>query len=345
MPFYYGLKKLPAEERVRAVRGILELRKGLNASVPSRNLEGTILLATWNIREFDSNAFGARTAESYYYIAEIISHFDLVAIQEVREDLSALERLCSILGSWWQYIVTDTTDGAAGNKERLAFVYDSRKVRFSGLAGELVLPPTKSQPALQFARTPFLCGFKAGWSKFTLCTVHIVYGTSKRYDPRRVNEIETLAATMAERGREEGERIGEPENVVLLGDFNIFNRKDRTFEELVKQGFTIPEELQSIPGTNVEKNKHYDQIAIMARPRRFGLTPHAGVFDFFEHVFRLDEAEEYASLVAATGGEKAGFEFWRTHQMSDHLPMWCEIRVDFSAEYLADITQDAESAS
>ncbi len=26
--------------------------------------------------------------------------------------------------------------------------------------------------------------------------------------------------------------------------------------------------------------------------------------------------------------------YWRTHQMSDHLPMWIEFKVDFAEEYL-----------
>jgi len=55
-------------------------------------------LATWNIREFDSNKYGHRLEESFFYIAEIIAIFDLVAIQEVRDDLSAFRRVMSILG-------------------------------------------------------------------------------------------------------------------------------------------------------------------------------------------------------------------------------------------------------
>lgn len=79
----------------------------------------------------------------------------------MHDDLRALDRLQSILGGWWKYIVTDVTEGTAGNRERLAYLYDSRKVTFGGLAGELVLPPSKKDDVLQFARTPFLCGFKA----------------------------------------------------------------------------------------------------------------------------------------------------------------------------------------
>lgn len=26
--------------------------------------------------------------------------------------------------------------------------------------------------------------------------------------------------------------------------------------------------------------------------------------------------------------------YWRTHQMSDHLPMWVELKIDYSEQYL-----------
>jgi hypothetical protein len=343
MPYYYGLKRLDSELRNRTVGGIHELRRGLEAAgVPRRNLSDTLLLATWNIREFDSATYGERVPESLYYIAEIVNHFDLVAIQEVREDLSALKRLQALLGGWWKYIVTDVTIGKSGNGERLAFLYDSRKVSFSGLAGEVVLPSGKAGPVLQFARTPFVCGFKAGWSSFSLCTVHVYYGTSKKDDPRRVKEIEQLAQTLADRGKADPRRIGEPENLILLGAFNIFDRNDVTFKALTDAGFTIPEALQTVPGSNVAKNKHYDQIAFMTRPRRFAATGKAGVFDFFEYVFRTDQAAEYAALLEATGGKTAGFEKWRTYQMSEHLLMWCEVDIDFSREYLDDLARDRD---
>jgi hypothetical protein len=31
------------------------------------------------------------------------------------------------------------------------------------------------------------------------------------------------------------------------------------------------------------------------------------------------------------------FRTWRTYQLSDHLPLWAEFRVDFADEYLAGI--------
>jgi hypothetical protein len=43
----------------------------------------------------------------------------------------------------WKYLLTDVTEGEPGNQERMAFLYDSRKVRFGGLAGEVMIPPRK----------------------------------------------------------------------------------------------------------------------------------------------------------------------------------------------------------
>jgi hypothetical protein len=345
MPFYFALKREPESVQKRAAGGLIRLKEALK-KIPKRTIEETVLLATWNIREFDSGKYGARTAECFYYIAEIITHFDLVAIQEVRDDLRALDKLQEILGGWWKYIVTDVTEGTAGNRERMAFLYDSRKVTFGGLAGEVVLPDSKKERSLQFARTPFLCGFKAGWSKFNLCTVHIYYGKASAVDPRRVKEIDDLAKFLAKRaadppkqpdrpdGKVTAVRNPEAENLVLLGDFNIFNREDVTMQSLLKAGFTVPKELQTVSGSNKDQDRHYDQIAFITRPSRFGTTGNAGVFNFYEYVFRDQDEAEYRPLM----GEAKRYNDWRTYQMSDHLLMWIELKIDFAAEYLREMT-------
>lgn len=56
------------------------------------------MLATWNVREFGRSMFGVRGAEPIYYLAEVIDRFDLVAVQEVRDDLTLLHRLMRVLG-------------------------------------------------------------------------------------------------------------------------------------------------------------------------------------------------------------------------------------------------------
>ena len=79
--YYYGLKydKVSAARRQRILEGLLRLRGQLEAELPAKTLEETFLLATWNIREFGAKRFGPRVLDSFYFIAEIISRFDVVS--------------------------------------------------------------------------------------------------------------------------------------------------------------------------------------------------------------------------------------------------------------------------
>ena len=102
MPFYNRMER--TGYRHRASTSLLRLREQLRDEIPPRTVRDTLLPATWNIRDFDSNKFGHgyRLSESYYYIAEIISAFDLVAVQELNEDLRALRRVKDILSPTWK---------------------------------------------------------------------------------------------------------------------------------------------------------------------------------------------------------------------------------------------------
>lgn len=325
-------------ERQRTLGGLQRLRAALSAQVPTKTSTDTLLLATWNIREFDAARYGPRTDESYFYIAEILSRFDLVAVQELREGLYPLQRVQRLLGSWWDYIVTDVTLGTAGNSERMAFLYDRRKVAFTGLAAELVLPRkagAKEEP-VQLARSPFVAGFKAGWAYLTLLTVHIYYGKGVAVDPRRLAEITAFAQTLAGNAekyacapQDELGVVSDPGNLIMLGDFNIFGRGDATLQAITSAGFVVPQALQSVPGSNVAKDKHYDQIAYLRQLSKLQPTGRAGVFDFFEQVYADEKL--YETVRAGKGGS---FRQWRTFRMSDHLPMWMEFGVDDSAAYL-----------
>lgn len=350
MPFYNRIDtKTP--EGMRTAKRLIDLRQGLD-SIPEKTVDDTLLLATWNIRDFDKPAYGYRSDEAIYYIAEIISRFDLVAIQEVYKDLTGLKRVLRVLGGYWKYIVTDVTEGRQGNKERMTFVYDSRKVSFGGLAGELVLPPVKVKggdtvPAEQVWRTPFVCGFRAGWSRFMLASVHILWGSgksTKNKEPAdRVAEIRKVAQFLKKRTEDE---TAWSQNLILLGDFNIFTTKGDAYNELLKANFKVPDELLDFC-TNAKRDRQYDQIAFRVQKNRLGSTGNAGVFDFFDHVYRAGDEKIYREQMGTsyttkkngntrTDKEKSRYynTYWRTHQMSDHLPLWVELKIDYSKQYL-----------
>ncbi|MCU0337391.1 MAG: endonuclease/exonuclease/phosphatase family protein [Sediminibacterium sp.] len=352
MPFYPDLKKEildstsspyqnPSKKLSQVAEKLLQLKEYLNNSVPPKTREDKLLLATFNIREFDSNRKknGPRTIESLYYLAEIISSFDIIALQEINQDISALKKVMRILGPDYNFFLTDVTEGVSGNGERMAYVYDQKKILFRNIAGEIVLPGTAKKPVPQFARTPYLVSFQAGWFKFSLCTVHIYYGknTGEQFE-QRIKEIENLSMFFKNRSSKEDE------NFILLGDFNILNNEDRTMQALLKGGFKIPEALMKRPGSNLKKDMFYDQIVYKEGSNKIKFSGNAGVLDFFEVVFREDEKElyyeDYVEVMKANKKAankttyNAKFKEWKTYQMSDHLPLWVEFDVNYSKEYL-----------
>ena len=100
-------------------------------------------------------------------------------------------------------------------------------------------------------------------------------------------------------------------------------------QAITDAGFVVPPELLQLPGSNVARNKHYDQIAYFRNLSKMRTTGRAGIFDFYEHVYRDEGA--YAG---PRNGRGSSFNEWRTYQMSDHLPMWIEFSVDDSEAYL-----------
>ncbi|MCB0706508.1 MAG: endonuclease/exonuclease/phosphatase family protein [Saprospiraceae bacterium] len=350
MPLYKNLNPKRRADK-RTLERLLILREKLRNQIPARSQSKTLLLASWNIRDFDKPGFGARLDESLYYIAEIISCFDIVAVQEIYRDLAALNKLMEILGDNWKYVFSDAAEGRQGNQERIAFVYDSQKVRFGGLAGELVIPPlerkvkdeqgnttTVLEHLGQIWRTPLICGFQAGWARFMLCNVHIQWGDSSADAPGRIREIEHIAKFLKKRSEDP---TAWARKLILLGDFNIFSRKDSTYQVLEKAGFRCPEEFKEVY-TNVARTKQYDQILLRERKDRFEVLS-GGTFDFFETVFRDDDEETYKPYMVKKGDGSMyrSYSQWRTFQMSDHLPLWLELQIDYADEYLKTKLADA----
>lgn len=114
---------------------------------------------------------------------------------------------------------------------------------------------------------------------------------------------------------------------------------------LKSKGFKIPEE---IDGAKVrrEGDHFYDQIAVRVKDKRFKIAG-GGMLDLFEDVFRDEDLSLYEKFVPAQDPEKKAafkaktpegrFLKWRTWQMSDHAPLWIEIKTDFTENYLQDV--------
>ena len=374
MPFYYSLRRAirNPKERARVIGKLRELQGQLDADVPSKDADSNVLIATFNIRDFGApgtrRGFGKRQPESFFYIAEILSRFDFIAVQEVNE-LDEWEEVMDILGPDWDYIATDVTDRSlGGNGERLLYCFDKRKMWFKRIAGEIVLPTKmliskalvtteegkKLHAGKQFRRTPFVTSFQSGWFKFDICTVHIFYGEES--GPKleeRVEEIDRVAKYFGKRAQK---ALKEGKSLILLGDFNVVHPDHETMSALVNNDFTIPSVLKK--PTNLGRDKYYDQIAFMTKPdvieyiEKRSPSPknrNAGIFEIFGNLYKDSEWEDYKSQMkkSPNGKNKSDsdlkkyFKSWRTYQLSDHKLMWVRINSNDSAAYLERLKKEA----
>ena len=92
-------RRIKAADRSRVVSNLIALREQLSRDVPRKDADEPLLLATWNVRDLgkvNRRGFGDRLPESYFYIAEVLSRFDFVAVQEVNE-LEEWKRVVEIL--------------------------------------------------------------------------------------------------------------------------------------------------------------------------------------------------------------------------------------------------------
>ncbi len=174
--------------------------------VPDRT-DSRILVATWNLANLGAQE---RRDQDKALITEVLSWFDIIAVQECRENFADLEDLQRKLGPSTRMLMSD----AAGNDERLTFLYDASRFQLLEEIGEPPLPPyirrtpgadlTRDRERYQtvFAAKPGSIAAPTAGLHFTdrvlerlrqrsipICEVllHVGYGTFK---PVRSQEIE-----------------------------------------------------------------------------------------------------------------------------------------------------------
>ncbi len=346
---------LSDNDKKRTIANINALKEGLLKEIPSKKIDTNLLLASWNIKNFGT--IKDRTAESLYYIAEIINAFDIVALQEINSDISHFNKVLRLLGSNWKHTISDVTEGNAGNDERFGFLYDSTRVSLSGLSGEIVISPETLNEHIiisQLKRTPTFTGFESGWQKFSIISVHLHPGESGNGDNRpsdqdiRKEEVRLLTEVI----KKKLQRTSfEDSNIIVLGDTNLYKEDTDIVDLLYNIDF---KESTGLEGkfTNTSLNQIYDRIFLNVH-KYFELSigedgkEKGGVFNLFNYVYQdtVEVITEYKELMLAhkdnptTLTNDAKFKtyynrYWKRNQVSDHLPVWIEIKTDNSASFL-----------
>jgi endonuclease/exonuclease/phosphatase family metal-dependent hydrolase len=311
---------------VDIAKNIALLKEDLDLKIPPKKLEKNLLIATWNIRGFGdiSRKWKSTTTDSpkrdlhsLVCIAEIIKRFDVIAVQEVKANLKGLRDVLKVLGAHWSLILTDVNQGDVGNGERMAYLFDTRRVNLSGLACELVVPEewtkiiSKGMLSKQFVRSPYAVSFRSQNQTFILVTLHILYGKTS---VDRISELKGIAKWLSSWADDIN---AYHQNLIALGDFNIDERGDLLNQTFISEGLFIPPALQNDKVTRsiFDETKFYDQIAW----------------------FQNSNKKNNISLEFITGGN---YDFIKTSlmnrnltkqamsfMMSDHFPLWAEFKL------------------
>lgn len=276
-----------------------------------------LLLATWNLANFGDQE---RQPVHLKIIAEIISWFDIIAIQEIKNNSAHFQEVIKLLGKDFRFIFSD----ASGNNERMGYIYRATKVALLFEVGEVAIPPSQfksiklegvSSSFQGFDRSPFLSSFKVKSFDFSLMNVHLYFG-----DESEAKSIERRCLEAFCVGRWADLRMKSKysytTNIFALGDFNLpmVDDKDPVYKALVQKGLQLPDHTSKIY-SNLNDDKAYDQIAFLPGMKS-AIISH-GVFPFDNALF----AEVYKTKTPAE------FRSFVKYFISDHRPMWMELSI------------------
>lgn len=285
--------------------------------IPSSNSKN-LLIATWNIANL-----GVQLREKNHYkiIAEIISWFDVIALQEVNDNTIGLREIQKYSDKKYKVIFTDTS----GNNERMAFIYNSQKLCLMEKTGEIAIAAEDLKniklPGINFkfsgfSRSPFLVTFNFKKFLFALINVHLYFGDESDKTSIERRSLETFAvARWADLRRRS--KYAFTKNIIALGDFNmpIVEKGDPIYDALVSRGFELPEHTSQI-FSNITNDKNYDQFAFL--PGIKNMIKSGGVFDFDGALFTSLWDVNKPNILRN----------YLRYYISDHRPRWYEL--DFS---------------
>jgi len=306
-------------DRLRQHRDAVHADPADSRNIPPRGVPGRVLIASWNIANLGVHK---RRKNDWRVIAEILGWFEIVAVQEVADNLKDFLGIMALMPPHFDYLFNDR----AGNDERSAYLYDKRRVRLSHKIGEVVIVDTDRSyitlPGIErkftgFNRNPYLAGFEIENTSLLLANCHLLYGPTGSSAEQRASierrQLEAYAiARWCDLRRNDEHR--ETRNILALGDLNLPRAQagDPIHDALTRRGLSLPPHETRIP-TNVSDDADYDQIAVT--PGLKSKVRQMGVFDFDRALF----SDIYDPAAPA---------YWRRcakYYVSDHRPLWMQL--------------------
>jgi hypothetical protein len=307
---------------------------------------GEFDLASWNIANL---GLQKRREQDLELIAHVLGHFDMIAVQEINEELDHLNIIMALLRPLkYEIVFTDS----AGSQERLGVIYRTDLFRPGLLFGELdynpngkivdgkyVIPPKKQTfkagskkfvtTFYNFNRNPFISTWQAIDSdlRFLLVNAHLYFGEDGDENPQflnRVAEAYFLSQWASEQRRKGPSKVYES-NIILSGDMNVprMESDNPVYRALLRQGM-LPTRYSTEAGTTTQDFNTYDQIIFTKETADLIKIKNqkAVVVDYDNFVF----ADLWQQVQAGTR-TLSDFKGWVRFAVSDHRPMFVRLSV------------------
>ena len=302
------------DAQIAALRAYEQTKPG--RAIPPKQSD-RVLIATWNIANLGVQE---RRDKDYQLLAQILGWFDLIALQEVNDNLTGLRAIHQHLGADYRLLFSD----ASGNDERMTFVYDATKLALLEEVGEVAPPPSDyrhitlsgiQQRFDGFDRNPYLATFRTGAFTVSLVNVHLYFGSDSAMARNRRSLEAYAVARWADNRRKSPHAT--TKDIIPLGDFNLpqIQPGDAIFDALTKRGLQLPPHSTKI-AASIASDNQYDQLAFFPGDTQQDFTGQIGVFDFdgavFGHLWQTRTRQEFLAYVR--------------YYLSDHRPLWAQFK-------------------
>lgn len=342
---------MPAHPRPRSAYrySLATEKRNLNSwftahGVPKPNQKGKLLLCSWNIANLGEQR---RQEKDLKLIAHLLSRFDLCAIQEIKGNYTAFEKIVELMDGDFDFVISDP----GGNNERLGYIFRVGKVKLGKLFAEVAIPekdfPVRTVHVpwtyrkenrvevfynmrfTPFDRNPFVGSFCCEKLDFMVANVHLYYGAAKNSKTtaerakyaRRVMEVFALSAWAKKRAKS---KISYDKDIILVGDMNVpeMSSSDDAFQALKSSGLLPCDYFSKTGGSNLNGKRTYDQLAVTQGNLKKRILDY-NVFDFDNGIFK-----GLWKRALKKKNPDSYFDSYVRAYVSDHRPLWVQLKVD-----------------